>query len=73
MSTCLALVLPKKAGGPNFLYYIFVLLLEKKGKIFSTTCVIFLFSARTSETEYIFEKMEKTLSQGNAHQWFSIR
>ena len=72
MSTCLALVLPKKAGGPNFLYYIFVLLLEKKGKIFSTTCVIFLFSAHTSE-KYIFEKMEKTLSQGNAHQWFSIR
>ena len=67
----------KKAGDPNFLYYIFVLLcvlhviLENKKNIISTTYIILLFSAHTSD-KYMFEKMEKTrLSHGNAHFQFA--
>ena len=74
-SPCISLR-SKKAGDPNFVYYIFVLLcvlhivLENQKKIISTTYISFLFSAHTSE-KYMFEKMEKTrLSQGNEHQWF---
>ena len=66
----MALYLPKKAGDPKFLYYINVLLCVNKKKVINVLQPIF-FIFRTEKC--MFEQNEKTcLSQGNAHQWFSV-